>query len=52
MNNVRYARLSATDNEVFEACKAGSIYEQILTFTDGYETRVGEQGIKLSGGEL
>ncbi|KAK1755178.1 hypothetical protein QBC47DRAFT_301773 [Echria macrotheca] len=52
MNNVRYAKLDATDEEVFEACKAASIHEQILGFTDGYQTRVGERGIKLSGGEL
>ncbi|KAK3496836.1 uncharacterized protein B0T23DRAFT_393161 [Neurospora hispaniola] len=52
MNNVRYAKLSATDEEVHEACKAASIHEQILTFTDGYQTRVGERGVKLSGGEL
>ncbi|KAJ4420502.1 hypothetical protein N0V85_000578 [Neurospora sp. IMI 360204] len=52
MNNVRYAKLTATDEEVHEACKAASIHEQILTFTDGYQTRVGERGVKLSGGEL
>jgi len=52
MNNVRYAKLSATDEEVYEACKAASIHEQILTFADGYQTRVGERGTKLSGGEL
>lgn len=33
MNNVRYARLSATDQEVFDACKAACIHEQILGFT-------------------
>ena len=35
MNNVRYAKLTATDDEVHEACKAASIHDQILTFTDG-----------------
>jgi ABC-type multidrug transport system fused ATPase/permease subunit len=35
MNNVRYAKLTATDEEVFEACTAASIHEQILGFTDG-----------------
>ena len=35
MNNVRYAKLSATDEEIYEACKAASIHEQILTFSDG-----------------
>jgi hypothetical protein len=35
MNNVRYAKLDATDEEVFEACRAASIHEQILGFSDG-----------------
>ncbi|KAL2257710.1 hypothetical protein VTK26DRAFT_9274 [Humicola hyalothermophila] len=52
MNNVRYSKLTATDEEVYEACKAASIHEQILTFADGYQTKVGERGVKLSGGEL
>ncbi|KAL1876429.1 hypothetical protein VTK73DRAFT_9295 [Phialemonium thermophilum] len=52
MNNIRYANLAATDEEVFEACKAASIHDQISGFTDGYNSRVGERGIKLSGGEL
>ncbi|KAL2168113.1 hypothetical protein VTG60DRAFT_377 [Thermothelomyces hinnuleus] len=52
MNNVRYAKLTATDEEVYEACKAASIHEQILNFSDGYQTKVGERGVKLSGGEL
>lgn len=52
MENVRYARLDATDEEVIEACKAASIHEKILTFSKGYSTRVGENGVVLSGGEL
>lgn len=52
MNNIRYAKLEATDEEVFEACRAAAIHEQILGFSDGYDTRVGERGMKLSGGEL
>lgn len=35
MNNVRYAKLSATDEEVFEACKAAAIHDQIVGFADG-----------------
>jgi ABC-type multidrug transport system fused ATPase/permease subunit len=35
MNNVRYAKLDATDEEVYEACKAASIHEQILGFSEG-----------------
>jgi len=49
--NLRYAKPSATDEEVYEACRAASIHDKILAFPDGYETRVGERGLKLSGGE-
>ncbi|KAH8168446.1 ABC transporter domain-containing protein [Sarocladium implicatum] len=52
MNNVRYGNITATDEEVFEACRAACIHDKIEGFTDGYKTRVGERGIKLSGGEL
>ncbi|OCL06197.1 putative ABC transporter, partial [Glonium stellatum] len=52
LENVRYARLGASDDEVHEACKAASIHDKILTFPDGYKTKVGERGVKLSGGEL
>ncbi|KIW09940.1 hypothetical protein PV08_11716 [Exophiala spinifera] len=52
LDNVRYARLDATDEEVFEACRAAAIHDKILTFSHGYHTKVGERGIKLSGGEM
>lgn len=52
MNNIRYARFDATDEEVIEACKAVALHDRFLNFTDGYETVVGEDGVKLSGGEL
>ncbi|KAI3332491.1 hypothetical protein HD806DRAFT_546580 [Xylariaceae sp. AK1471] len=52
INNVRYARLDASDEEVYSACKAAAIHDQIMGFTEGYRTRVGERGVKLSGGEL
>lgn len=52
VNNVRYARLTATDEEVIAACKGAAIHDKITTFTDGYATKVGENGVKLSGGEL
>ncbi|PNP54544.1 hypothetical protein THARTR1_05101 [Trichoderma harzianum] len=52
MNNVRYSRREATDEEVYEACRAACIHDKILEFPDGYETEVGEHGVKLSGGEL
>ncbi|KAI0850574.1 hypothetical protein F5Y00DRAFT_33403 [Daldinia vernicosa] len=52
VNNIRYARLSATDEDVYSACKAAAIHDHIMGFTEGYKTRVGERGVKLSGGEL
>jgi len=51
MYNLKYARQSATNEEVYAACKAASIHEKILGFPDGYETKVGERGLRLSGGE-
>ncbi|KAK7733212.1 hypothetical protein SLS63_004741 [Diaporthe eres] len=52
MENLRYARPTATDEDIFEACRAAAIHDRILTFADGYESRVGELGVKLSGGEI
>ena len=51
MYNLKYANPSATDEQVYEACRAASIHEKILGFPDGYNARVGERGLKLSGGE-
>ncbi|XP_066517827.1 ATP-binding cassette sub-family B member 6 [Hoplias malabaricus] len=49
--NIRYGRVSATDEEVEEAAIAADIHEKILSFSEGYNTQVGERGLKLSGGE-
>ncbi len=38
--------------EVQDACKAAAIHDKIMSFPDGYNTKVGERGVKLSGGEL
>ena len=51
MENVRYARLDASDEEVIQACMGAHIHNKIMTFTDQYNTLVGERGVKLSGGE-
>ncbi len=51
MENIRYGRLAATDSEVIEAAKAAAIHEAIESFPDGYQTNIGEDGIKLSVGE-
>ncbi|XP_024535008.1 ABC transporter B family member 25, mitochondrial [Selaginella moellendorffii] len=49
--NIQYGRLSATEEEVYEAAKQAAIHESILKFPKQYETMVGERGLKLSGGE-
>jgi ABC-type transport system involved in Fe-S cluster assembly fused permease/ATPase subunit len=51
MFNLKYARPSATDEEVYAACQAASIHDRILSFPDQYNTQVGERGLRLSGGE-
>ena len=51
MENIRYGRPNATDDEVFEAAKAAFADEFIENLEKGYETYVGERGIKLSGGQ-
>ena len=51
MENIRYGRIDATDEEVIEAAKRAHIHEEILQFTEGYDTQVGERGIMLSGGQ-
>ncbi|TMS11525.1 ATP-binding cassette sub-family B member 6, mitochondrial [Larimichthys crocea] len=50
-NNIRYGRITASDREVEEAAIAADIHEKIVAFPDGYDTQVGERGLKLSGGE-
>ncbi len=51
MYNLKYANPSCSEEDVFEACRAASIHEKILGFPDGYQTKVGERGLRLSGGE-
>jgi ATP-binding cassette subfamily B protein len=49
--NIAYGRSDATREEVLEAARAAHINDFIEALPDGYETRVGERGLKLSGGE-
>jgi ATP-binding cassette subfamily B protein len=49
--NLLFAKLDAKEDEIFSACKAANIHDFIISLPDGYETLVGERGIKLSGGE-
>lgn len=50
-NNIRIAKLDATDEEIIEACKKASVHDFISKLPDGYDTNVGELGDMLSGGE-
>ena len=49
--NIRYGRPAASDGEVEAAAQAAHIHDFIVSLPDGYETSVGERGLKLSGGE-
>lgn len=51
MENIRYGRRDATDEEVMAAAKLAHCHDFIMSFPHGYETYVGERGVKLSGGE-
>jgi ATP-binding cassette subfamily B protein len=51
MENIRYGWLEATDEEVVEAAKKAHAHEFILDTEKGYESLVGERGVKLSGGQ-
>ncbi len=51
LENIRYGRQDATEEEVMEAAKRAHCHEFILRMPHGYQTLVGERGIKLSGGE-
>lgn len=50
-NNLRVAKLNATEEEMIEACKKASVHEFIMSLPKGYDTEVGELGDTLSGGE-
>jgi ATP-binding cassette subfamily B protein len=50
-HNIRYARLDASDAEIQQAAKHANIHDFITSLPDGYQTVVGERGLKLSGGE-
>ncbi|MDR4507277.1 MAG: ABC transporter ATP-binding protein/permease [Candidatus Brocadiaceae bacterium] len=49
--NIFYGRKSATTEEIYEAAKAANIHEFIMSLPNGYDTVVGEMGVKLSGGQ-
>ncbi|WRH61361.1 MAG: ABC transporter ATP-binding protein/permease [Fuscovulum sp.] len=49
--NIAYGRADATEDEIVVAAKAAKIHDFIMSLPEGYETTVGERGLKLSGGE-
>jgi ATP-binding cassette subfamily B protein len=49
--NMLFAKPNATNDEIMEACKMANIHDYIVSLPDGYNTIVGDRGIKLSGGE-
>ena len=49
--NIAYGKLDATDDEITEAAKKANIHDYVMTLEDGYNTNVGERGVKLSGGQ-
>lgn len=51
MDNIRYARSNASKADVLDAAKRANIHDFIQSLPDGYETQVGNRGIKLSGGQ-
>ena len=49
--NIAYGKLDATDEEIIQAAKKAKIHDHIMTLEKGYDTEVGERGLKLSGGQ-
>jgi ATP-binding cassette subfamily B protein len=50
-DNIRYGRLDATDDEIIEAAKRANMHDFVMTLPNGYDTEIGERGIRLSGGQ-
>ncbi len=51
MDNIRYGKFDASDEEVIEASKLAHVHEFVIQLPNGYQTFVGERGVKLSGGQ-
>ena len=49
--NILYGRLDATDEEIIEAAKRANIHDYIMSLEKGYDTEIGERGVRLSGGQ-
>ncbi|ODM93262.1 ATP-binding cassette sub-family B member 8, mitochondrial [Orchesella cincta] len=51
MENIRYGKPSASDDDVIEAAKRANAYEFVMDFPEGFHTKVGERGVTVSGGQ-
>ena len=49
--NILYGKLDATEDEVIAAAKAANIHDYIMSLPEGFDTQIGERGVKLSGGQ-
>ena len=49
--NIRYGKPDATEEEIIQAAKRANIHDYILSLPDGYDTNIGERGVRLSGGQ-
>ncbi len=50
-DNILYGKPDATDEEIIEAAKKANIHEYVMTLPNGYDTEIGERGVRLSGGQ-
>ena len=50
-DNIRYGRPDATDEEIEQAARLAEIHDEIMALPEGYDTNIGERGVKLSGGQ-
>lgn len=50
-DNIMYGRPDATEEEMYEAARRANIHDYIMTLQNGYDTEIGERGVKLSGGQ-
>jgi ATP-binding cassette subfamily B protein len=51
MENIRYGKIDATEEEIIEAAKNANAHDFIMELPDGYDTYIGQRGVKLSGGQ-
>lgn len=49
--NILYGKLDATDDEIIEAAKRANIHDFVMSLDNGYDTEIGERGVRLSGGQ-